>query len=106
MYKLQYKYTHLQYERKHKYLIQILVSGATVSSIYTVSSSTLNLIYKLTNKMQLCRIIYCSSTALHVSRDIFAHHQELLNCIYSFWYYSRTSLPADVMTPTGKDICE
>jgi len=46
--------------------------------------------------MQLCRIIYCSLTALHVSNDIFAHHQEHLNCIYSFWYYSRMSLPADV----------
>jgi len=47
--------------------------------------------------MQLCRIIYCSLTALHVSSDIFAHHQEHLNCIYSFWYYSRVSLPAVVM---------
>jgi hypothetical protein len=32
--------------------------------------------------------------ALHVSSDIFAHHQEHLNCIYSFWYYTRESLPA------------
>jgi len=31
--------------------------------------------------MQLCRIIYYSLAALHVSRDIFAHHQEHLNCI-------------------------
>jgi len=51
---------------------------------------------KMTNKMQLCRIIYCSLTALHVSSDILAHHQEHLNCIYSFWYYSLMSLPADV----------
>jgi len=36
---------------------------------------------KITNKMQLCRIIYCSLVALHVSSDIFAHHQEHLNCI-------------------------
>jgi hypothetical protein len=35
---------------------------------------------KLTNKMQLCRIIYYSLAALHVSSDIFAHHQEHLNC--------------------------
>jgi len=34
---------------------------------------------KMTDKMQLCRIIYCSLTALHVSSDIFAHHQEHLN---------------------------
>jgi hypothetical protein len=51
----------------------------------------------MTNKMQLCRIIYCSLTALHVSGDIFAHHQEHYNCIYSFWYYSRMWLPAGVM---------
>jgi hypothetical protein len=34
--------------------------------------------------MQLCRIIYYSLVfiaALHVSSDIFAHHQEHLNCI-------------------------
>jgi len=36
---------------------------------------------KMTNKMQLCRIIYYSLSALHVSSDIFAHHQEYLNCI-------------------------
>jgi len=41
--------------------------------------------------MQLCKIIYCPLTALHVSSDIFAHRQENLNCIYSFWYYSRKS---------------
>jgi len=52
---------------------------------------------KMTNKMQLCGIIYCSLTALQVSRDIFVHHQEHLNCIYGFWYYSRMSWPAGVM---------
>ena len=31
--------------------------------------------------MQLCRIIYYSLAALHVSSDIFVHHQEHLNCI-------------------------
>jgi len=35
----------------------------------------------MTNKTQLCRIIYYSLAALHVSSDIFAHHQEHLNCI-------------------------
>jgi hypothetical protein len=48
--------------------------------------------------MQLCRIIYYSLAALHVSSDIFAHHQEHLNCIYSFWYYTRMSLPAALRT--------
>jgi hypothetical protein len=45
----------------------------------------------MTNKMQLCRIIYCSLTSLHVSSDIFTHHQEHLNCMYSFWCYSHAS---------------
>jgi hypothetical protein len=49
---------------------------------------------KITNKMQRCRIIYYSLTALHVSSDILAHHQEHLNCDYSFWFYSRVSLLA------------
>jgi len=31
--------------------------------------------------MQLCRIIYYSLAALHVSSDIFVYHQEHLNCI-------------------------
>ena len=35
----------------------------------------------MTKKMQPCRIIYYSLTALHVSSNIFAHHQEHLNCI-------------------------
>jgi len=36
---------------------------------------------KMANKIQLCRIIYYSLAAVHVSSDIFAHHQEHLNCI-------------------------
>ena len=44
--------------------------------------------YKMTNKMQLCRIIYCSLTALHVSSDIFAHHQEHINCNYSSFLFT------------------
>jgi len=51
----------------------------------------------MTKKMQLCRIIYCFLTALHVSSAIFAHHQEHLNCNYSFWSYLRVSLSAAVM---------
>jgi hypothetical protein len=35
----------------------------------------------MTNKIQLCRIIYYSWASLHVSSDTFAHHQEHLNCI-------------------------
>jgi len=38
----------------------------------------------MTNKMQLCSTIYRSLIALHVSSDdIIAHHQELLNCIFT-----------------------
>ena len=37
--------------------------------------------YENYQKMQLCRIIYYSLAALHVSSGIFAHHQEHLNCI-------------------------
>ena len=33
---------------------------------------------KVTNKMQLYRLIYYSYSALHVSGDVFAHHQEHL----------------------------
>ena len=36
---------------------------------------------KMTNKMQLCRIIYYSLAALHVSSDIFTHLQDHLKCI-------------------------
>jgi hypothetical protein len=52
---------------------------------------------EMTNKIQLFRIIYCFLIAVHVLSDIFAHHQEQLNCNYSFWFYSRVSLLAAVM---------
>jgi hypothetical protein len=42
-------------------------------------------------------------TAQHVSSDIIAHHQELLNCNYSFWFYSRLSLLAAVVTAASND---
>jgi len=35
--------------------------------------------------------------ALHVSNNIFAHHQKHLNCIYSFWYYTRMLLPVGII---------
>jgi len=59
---------------------------------------------KMTNKMLLCRIIYCSLTALHISSDIFAHRQEHRNCMYSFWYYSHVSLPADIKAANAEYI--
>jgi hypothetical protein len=71
----------------------------------------------MTNKIQLCRIIYYSLAALHVSSDIFAHYQEHLNCIYSFWHYIRMLLPVGTMaelersfnsskTPAGSNLGE
>jgi len=33
---------------------------------------------KVNNKMQLYSLIYYSQSALHVSSDVFAHHQEKL----------------------------
>ena len=65
--------------------------------------------------MQLCRIIYYSSAALHVSCHICAHHQEHLNCItasgishvchcqlvsWECWNSSKTPT-----IPAGSDIC-
>jgi hypothetical protein len=37
-----------------------------------------DVIMNTTNKMQLYRLIYFSLLALHVSGDVFAHHQEYL----------------------------
>jgi hypothetical protein len=37
-------------------------------------------IMKITNKMQLFRLIYYSKSSLHVSGDVFAHHQS--SCLY------------------------
>jgi len=56
-----------------------------------------NIFTKMTNKLQLCRIMYRFLTAVHVSSDIFTHHQEQLNSNYSFWYYTRVSWSAAVM---------
>jgi hypothetical protein len=56
--------------------------------------------------MQLCMIsllVPCSLIVLHVSSDVIAHHQEHLNCGYSFCFYSRVSLSAAVMTAADND---
>jgi len=55
------------------------------------------ILIKMTNEMHLCRIIYYSLAALHVSSDIIAHHQEHLSCNYSFWFHSHVLLSAAVM---------
>jgi hypothetical protein len=69
----------------------------------------------MTNKVQLCKIIYYSFAALHVSSDIFAYHQEHLNCITASVITHVMSLPAGMMgvlefssispmIPAGSDI--
>jgi hypothetical protein len=64
------KYTHLQYKRKHKYLIQILVSGATVSFIYTVPSST-----------QMMRTVRCSKTPVkHLTKGVITNNTTIQIC--------------------------
>jgi hypothetical protein len=66
--------------------------------------------------MQLCRIIFYSFAAVHISNNIFAHHQDHVNCVYSFWYYTRMLLLVGIMgelelrsnsplIPTGSNIC-
>jgi len=42
-------------------------------------------------------------TAKHVSSDIIAHHQELLNCNYSSWFYLRLSLTVADTTAASND---
>jgi hypothetical protein len=43
-------------------------------------------------------------TAKDVSSDIIAHHQELSNSNYSFWFYSHLSLPAAVSHDSGRQL--
>ena len=88
----------LQHVNKRNFIsfFSELSFSAGARYVFYVICKTSSKSTKMTNKMQLCRIIYCSLIALHVSSDVFARHQEDLNCIYSFWYYSRVSLPADV----------
>jgi len=78
----------LQWKSKENYIF-----WRYVCSLYIHGSVLHDIITKMTNTMQLFRIIYCSLTALHVSGHVFVH-QEHLNYIYSFWYYSHMSLPA------------
>jgi hypothetical protein len=39
---------------------------------------------KTTNEMQLYRLIYYCQSALHVSGDVFAHHQEYLTVFTAY----------------------
>jgi hypothetical protein len=43
-----------------------------------------DIVYENDQQDATVRTIYCPLIALHVTSDIFAHHQELLNNFYSF----------------------
>jgi len=63
-----------------------------------------DMIMKVTNKMQLYRLIYYSYSALHVSGDVFAHHQEHLTAftVSGSWNPSFNSSK----TPAGSNLGE
>jgi len=56
-----------------------------------------DIIKKASNKLQLYRLIYYSYSALHVSGDVFAHHQEHLTVFTASGSIHSSSLPAGVM---------
>jgi hypothetical protein len=61
---------------------------------------------KITNKMQLCRLIYYSLSALHVSGDVFAHHQEHLTVFTASGNIHHFRCRLMSMTPAGSGIDE
>ena len=97
IYVMSYTFSKILHLSEILFWLTILTCRAVCSTVVALFLSNSNsCFYKMTNKMQLCRIIYCSLSALHVSSDIIAHHQEHLDCIYSFWFYSRAPLSAAV----------
>jgi hypothetical protein len=52
---------------------------------------------KRTNKMQLCRIIYYSLGCSTCFKRYFRSSSGASKLYYSFWYYTRMSLPAGIM---------
>jgi hypothetical protein len=73
-----------------------------------------HIIMKVTNKMQPYRLIYYSCSALNVSGDVFAHHQEHFTVFTaSGMHSSRCRLVSwmnrnsdSSMTPAGSDLHE
>jgi len=62
---------------------------------------------KMTNRMQLSRIIYYFLAALHVLSDIFAHHQEhltVLQLLLLYKYVAADWCHGSPMIPAGSDI--
>ena len=59
-----------------------------------------------TNEMQLYRLIYYSQSALHVSGDVFAYHQEHFTVFTASAYMDELEMSSNSsMTPAGSDIC-
>ena len=54
----------------------------------------LDTIMKITHKMQLYSLIYYSKLPLHVSGDVFAHHQEHLTVFTVTESYNSSKTPA------------
>ena len=64
-----------------EYCVNYMYKNNKINFIFVVSCIMIQTT-KMTKKKQLCRIIHCSLSALHVSSDIFAHDQEQLNCMH------------------------
>jgi hypothetical protein len=57
---------------------EVLISDKPFHTESKVYATVWHIITKVTNKMQLYRLIYYSYSAVHVSGEVFAHHQEHL----------------------------
>jgi len=84
------KVSELQTPQNMTQIMNFVTGIGKLNNVYNLGKKCFT---KMTNKTQQCRIIYCSLAALPVLSDIFAYHQEHLNCIYSSWCYTRESLP-------------
>ena len=103
-------------EFKSVFYSHLIVSSTLICKIYTKSIYFYRYIYKrdvhesvhrdiitkISNKMQLCRLIYYSLSALHVSSEVFAHHNEEHLTVFTA---SASSSNAS-MTPAGSDIAK
>jgi hypothetical protein len=52
---------------------------------------------KMTSKIQLCRTIYYSLATRRASERYFRSSSGASKLYYSFWYYTRMSLPVGIM---------
>jgi hypothetical protein len=73
-----------------------LYSPRKVIPNFALMKTTGKVIMKVTNRMQLYRLIYFSLSALRVSSG-FRSSSGALDCIYSIWWYWPRLLPAGVL---------